>query len=109
MSKGLGLIQRQLIEVFEENGHKIFSTEALCRAIFKVTRVQKKHRVSVLRGLRGVTRHGTMNIYRAVWKGHRDDLWFDRDKAKSALNDLLHKAGARNIDIAPAKDSRPSK
>jgi hypothetical protein len=107
MGKGPGFIQRQLIEIFERNGQKIFSTEELCRAIFRVTRVKKKHRVSVLRSLRGMAT--PLNIYRAVVKGRRDDRWFHREKAKSALNDLLLNAGARNIDIAPAKDKRPNK
>jgi hypothetical protein len=50
-----------------------------------------------------------LNIYRATLKGRRDDLWFNRDKAKSALNDLLYRAKARNINIAPATDKRPNK
>jgi hypothetical protein len=109
MSKGPGKIQRQLIEIFTKTESEIFSTEDLCRAIFRVTRVDKKQRVSILRALKSLTELQALNIYRAVLKGHRDDFWFDRDKARSALNIFLHKAGAKNIRIAPVTDRRPSK
>jgi hypothetical protein len=109
MSKGPGKIQKQLPEIFTKSGSAIFSTDDLCRAIFGVTQVDKSHRVSILRALKSLTKLEALNIYRAVLKGHRDDFWFNRDKAKSALNVFLHKAGARNIRIVPAKDRRPSK
>jgi hypothetical protein len=108
MSRGPGTVQNQLIDIFTKRGDKIFSTLELCRAIFRGAPVEKRHRVSVLRSLK-CRELEALNIYRAVVKGRRDDLWFNRDKAKSALNALLHKAKARNIHIVPAKNKRPTK
>jgi hypothetical protein len=109
MSKGPGRVQRQLLEVFTKNGSTIFSTEDLCRAVFGADQVDKKRRVSILRALKSLTGLQALDLYRAVLKGRRDDLWFNREKAKSALNLFLHKAGAKNIRIAPVNDKRPSK
>jgi hypothetical protein len=106
MSKGPGKIQNQLITFFQKNSDRYFSTEELCRRVFRVREVEKKHRVSVLRALRRISKLETLNIYRAVWTHSNDDFWFIYG---SALNSLLHKAKAENIEIAPAWQDRPRK
>jgi hypothetical protein len=106
MSKGPGKIQNRLIALFQKNRERYFSTEELCRSVFDVWHVEKKHRVSVLRALKRISKPDRLNIYRAVRTHSNDDFWFIYGPA---LNSLLHKAKAENIVIAPAKHERPRK
>ena len=66
MSKGPGKVQTQLIALFKKNADRYFSTEELCCWAFGVRRVEKKHRVSVLRALKRISEIQALNIYRAV-------------------------------------------
>ena len=109
MSKGPGKVQSQLIAIFRKNADRYYSTEELCCRAFGVRRVEKKHRVSVLRALKRISERQALNIYRAVKTHSNDDLWFIYGRPNSALNSLLHKVGAKNIDIASAHDKRPRK
>lgn len=109
MSRGLGKIQSQLFGLFQKNPTRYFSTEQLCRKIFRIRRVEKKHRVSLIRAIKRTSETQTLDIYRAVVKHSNNDLWFIHGRPNAALNSLLHKAGARNVDVAPAKDRRPPK
>jgi hypothetical protein len=109
MSKGPGRVQTELYGIFSNEARRCFSTRELCRKIFGVQRIEKKHRVSVIRALRRISEIQELNIYRAVVTHSIDDFWFIYGGSTSALNSLLHKAGARNVNYAPAKDERPRK
>jgi hypothetical protein len=80
MSRGPGIVQKQLIEIFIKSKRPAFSTQQLCRKVFRIKQVKKKHRVSVLRALKGMSKKTTLNVWRVVLKGRRDDFWFDRDR-----------------------------
>jgi hypothetical protein len=101
MSKGPGHVEIQLVEILRKNKKKLFSTRDLCRKVYRVEQVKKKHRVSVLRALDRMSKRSTINVWRAVLEGSRDDFWFDYDRASP---NPKHRP-----DIAPAKDSRPLK
>jgi hypothetical protein len=90
MSKGPGYIQRQLIDLFARK--RLFRTKDLCREVFRVKYVRKKHRVAVLRALKGMAKTGKLNIWRAVEKNSRDDFWFDYDR--SLRKPLINTASA---------------
>jgi hypothetical protein len=109
MSKGAGRVQRQLLEIFAGNPDRYFSTKVLCRKIFHALRVEKKHRVSVLRALKGFSESQTLRVYRAVVTGSYDDLWYVRARKNSAENELLIKHGASKVVCAPVGDKRPHK
>jgi len=103
MSRGAGNIERQLIKIFEKNKKSIFSTTKLCCRVFrlKVDEVEKKHRVSVLRALKRLSNRSTKDVWRAVYKGERDDFWFN--------NDLANPKQKLRRSVAPAGAARPRK
>jgi hypothetical protein len=70
----------------------------LCRRVYGVKEVQKKHRVAVLRALKRLARRSLPKLWRWAAKGERDDAWFD------------HRAHpSRAADKGPASDKRPRK
>jgi hypothetical protein len=99
MSRGLGKIQLKVIEIIKKN--RVVSTKKLCREIFRLENVQKKHRVAVIRALKTVAKAKKLNIWRAVYgdRGRPDDIWFDYDRS----------AQKRLPNIAPADKPRPRK
>ena len=101
MSRGPGNVERQLIGILGQNKKPLFSTGELCRRIFrlKANEVEKKHRVSVLRVLKRLSKRSTLNVWRAVLKSRRDDLWFDYDRAKPGFR--------TSKEMAPAHAPRP--
>jgi hypothetical protein len=98
MSRGPGRVEKQLSEIFLKNPKQGVSTSELCRKVYRTNQVKKKHRVSVLRALDRMSKRSRVNVWRAVLRGSRDDLWFD----------YAPQARLRS-DIAPAKDKRPQK
>ena len=101
MSRGPGDVQKQLIEIFAKRRKPAFWTEELCRQVFQVKLVEKKHRVSVIRALKRMSEQSTLNVWRAVLKDHRDDLWFDYDRTPKGLKP--------HPKSAPAWHKRPRK
>jgi hypothetical protein len=77
MSRGPGRVQQQLIEIFSKKPKAAFSTEQLCRKVFRTENVQKKHRVSVLRALKRMSATAMPDLWRRSIRGNRDDEWFD--------------------------------
>jgi hypothetical protein len=45
MSRGPGLISQRLQAVFRQHPEEMFTTTELCQLVYKVMKVQKKHRV----------------------------------------------------------------
>ncbi len=101
MSRGPGNVQKELFEIFIKNQKPFFSTEQLCRKVFRIKQVKKKHRVSVLRALKGMSGKTTLNVWRVVLKGHRDDFWFDRDRTPKGRKP--HPKSASALDRRPRK------
>jgi hypothetical protein len=101
VSRGSGIVQKQLIEIFRKSKRPGFSTKQLCRRVFRVKQVEKKHRVSVLRALKRMSKRSTLNVWRVVLKNHRDDFWFDRDRTPKGLKP--------HPKSSPARDRRPRK
>jgi hypothetical protein len=98
MSRGYGYIQRRLLAVFSNDPTGVFSTVELCRLVFEVKDIKKKHRVSVIRALKLLAKRSNPKLWRTVLRCERkDDEWFDHSKHH------------RFRDSAPANDQRPSK
>ena len=101
MSKGPGKIQKQLIRLFQKNQRRHFSTRQICQRVFRVTLVEKKHRVSILRALKRLSANSKLNLWRAVLKNRRDDFWFNGDQA--------FRRSRPPQTVAPAAKARPKK
>jgi hypothetical protein len=101
MSRGLGRVQQQLIEIFDKNPRQVFSTLELCHRIFPGTEITKKHRVSVLRAIKLLVRAQRLDIWRAVSAGQRNDYWFNGSRA------FRRSKPRRNV--ARANEARPRK
>jgi hypothetical protein len=98
MSRGPGAVEGRLREIFGNNPTGVFSTGALCRRVYRVQTVQKKHRVAVLRALKRLALRSMPTLWRRAQKHDREDVWFD------------HRAfPSRAKDGAPAVDNRPHK
>lgn len=70
MSRGAGRIQRALIDICERESDNAFTVEDLCDRIFSGNRIEKKHRVSVLRALRSLASEtGKYRVLRSRHKG----------------------------------------
>lgn len=99
MSRGAGKIERFISDLFADDPKRIESTADLCRAIYGVEAVEKKHRVAVLRALKSICRKSMPFLTRRVALGERfGDSWFD-----------AREYPLRGGDVAPAKSKRPSK
>ena len=101
MSRGPGHVEAQLFEILSKKRRGIFSTAKLCRKVFGIIQVKKKHRVSVLRALKRMSKRSTLDVWRVVDKGSRDDFWFSYNRGGSSLRP--------HPDSAPAADMRPKK
>jgi hypothetical protein len=77
MSRGPGTIERQLRDIFAQEPKGVFTTGMLCRRVYRVKEVRKKHRVAVLRALKRLTKRSLPTLWRRVQKYDRDNLWFD--------------------------------
>ena len=102
MSKGLGHVERKLLELFEKHRSGFFTTRQLCLHVYPDAKTQKKHRVAVLRAIKRLSEKALPQLWRVVVvkKGQRDDLWFDYrawPKKQSPPNG------------APARKKRPRK
>jgi hypothetical protein len=78
MSKGLGHVALQLRSIFLDESPDFFPTTMLCQRIYRITVVEKKHRVAVLRGMKSLAERGEVNIWRLKLKREKaDDEWFN--------------------------------
>ena len=97
MSRGPGRIERELLEIFNKNPTVIRSTSDLCRQVYGIEQVEKKHRVAVLRALKSMAGKSMPWLWRDVARYERsDDFWYDW---------RIHPA--RGADRAPAAYGRP--
>jgi hypothetical protein len=98
MSKGPGSVESKLRDIFAKDRHGVFTTETLCRRVYGVKEIQKKHRVAVLRALKRLAIRSMPTLWRRVQKHERDDAWYDYRSFPS-----------RAHDRAAAKEPRPRK
>lgn len=99
MSKGAGVVEQKLRAIFARDPRDTFTTTELCEAAYPGKKVQKKHRVSVLRAIKRLASRSMPWIWRRVRRFARDDEWFDAR--------FYHPGNAR--DRAPATKRRPLK
>jgi hypothetical protein len=87
MSKGPGAVERKLRDIFVKEPKGVFTTEVLCRRVYQVKKVQKKHRVAVLRALKRLAIRSMPTLWRRVQKHERDDAWYDYRSFPSRTDD----------------------
>lgn len=102
MSKGPGRIERKLTEIFKKKPKGSFSTLELCRKVYRIKHIEKKHRVSVLRALKRMSARSMPDLWRRAIKGNQDDTWFHYYRAWPYPS-------FPPKDGAPAKEDRPLK
>lgn len=101
MSRGPGAIESRLAAIFREKPSGVFATSELCSLVYGIGRVQKKHRVSVLRALKRISGKPskTLALWREVQFGEKsDDHWFNHRYYPT-----------RNPDCVPGDAKRPRK
>ena len=99
MSRGPGRVARGLKAIFEKAPEEIFTTEVLCRRVYRVAKVEKKHRVAVLRALKGLANSSMPTLWRRAAIHERNDEWYDKRTFQ----------GRRPSNAAPALEPRPRK
>jgi hypothetical protein len=98
MSRGPGRVTRSLKAIFDRSPDGIFTTELLCRRVYRMAPVEKKHRVAVLRALKVLANTTMPSLWRRAAMHQRDDEWYDRRAFPG-----------RPRGAAPAMDPRPRK
>jgi hypothetical protein len=92
MSRGLGHVAAVVLAAFRQRPRGIWKTSELCRLVYEVDQIEKKHRVSVLRALRILVARGEVKIRRFQPIGERaehewfNEDWHGRPKYSSALD-----------------------
>ena len=81
MSRGLGRVQRKILEIFDRAKHPAFETSELCQLVYECDVVEKRHRVAVIRALRSLSE----GPFSSLWKWtpefeKADTVWFDHRK-----------------------------
>jgi hypothetical protein len=78
MSKGLGYVSKALQAIFEKES-AVLTTSELCSMVYGTGRVEKKHRVAVLRSLRILVERTDLEIWQIKLAHEKsDDKWFNR-------------------------------
>src|SRR5262249_33440820 len=80
MSRRLGRVSAVVLAAFRRKPREIWKTSELCRLVYKTDRIEKKHRVAVLRALRILAVRGEVKIRRFQPTGERaEHEWFDEE------------------------------
>ena len=64
MSRGPGHVERKLGDVFARAPQSVFTTDVLCRRVYRVKEVEKRHRVAVLRALKRLAARSMPTLWR---------------------------------------------
>jgi len=98
LSRGLGRVQQAVLAAFAVDPTAALGTDEICRAVYAVDRVEKRHRVAVLRALKRISQTGVLRLARRVQELEKaSDVWFD----------LAACDGAMPSTSAPAHWGRP--
>jgi len=73
MSRGPGRIETKLLQLFARRPSAILTTAEICRHIYGVRHVDKKHRVAVLRALKRLASRSMPTLWRMVQRHERSD------------------------------------
>lgn len=80
MSKGLGRIAQSIYATLNQPKRHTYTTSELCRVVYNIKEVKKKHRVAVLRALRTLAKRNLVPIWYRIPKYEQADLeWFNRN------------------------------
>jgi hypothetical protein len=78
MSRGLGRVAAKLLSIFVEEPAAFHPTSALCKRVYGVANVEKKHRVAVLRAMQTLVERADVSIWRVRLESENsDDEWFN--------------------------------
>lgn len=81
MSRGLGRVQRKILEIFDRAKHPAFETSELCQLVYECNVVEKRHRVAVIRALRSLSEGPFPNLWKWTPEFEKaDTVWFDHRK-----------------------------
>jgi hypothetical protein len=70
MSKGLGRIQRTIDVIFKDNPEGAFTVEELCSSVYGDGKIEKRHRVAVIRAAKAVAKNfPDIVVWHAEWRG----------------------------------------
>jgi hypothetical protein len=90
MSRGLGAVAAKLLSIFEKESSDFHPTSELCKRVYRITKVEKKHRVAVLRAMQTLVDRGDISISRVKLKKEKsDDEWFDGRRTGVAYSSPL--------------------
>jgi hypothetical protein len=64
MSRGLGRVAAELLSIFLKEPAYFHPTSELCKRVYRITKVEKKHRVAVLRAMQTLVERGQVSIWR---------------------------------------------
>jgi hypothetical protein len=78
MSRGLGRVAAELLSIFLKEPTDLYPTSELCKQVYRVTDVEKKHRVGVLRAMQTLVERGDVSIWRVHLENEKsEDEWFN--------------------------------
>lgn len=78
MSRGPGRVQKILMGLFTDDPSALLDTSELCKAVYGVAKVDKRHRVAVLRALKRLAETRMPHLARRVLEFEKaSDVWFD--------------------------------
>lgn len=78
MSRGAGKVQRVIRDAFERTDFPVFDTSELCRIVYGTQVVEKKHRVAVIRALKGLAKGSLPSLWQWQPEFEKTDLvWYD--------------------------------
>lgn len=74
----------KLLAIFVEEPADFHPTSALCKRIYGVAKVEKKHRVAVLRGMQTLVERTNVSIWRLRLENEKcDDEWFNESRIRA--------------------------
>jgi hypothetical protein len=84
MSRGLGRVAAKLLSILVEEPADFHPTSALCKRVYGIANVEKKHRVAVLRGMQTLVERNSVSIWRLRLENEKcDDEWFNGNRIKA--------------------------
>jgi hypothetical protein len=90
MSRGLGAVAAKLLTILMEEPADFHRTSELCKRVYQITTVEKKHRVAVVRAMQTLVERGDISISRVKLKKEKsDDEWFNGRRTGVAYSSPL--------------------
>ena len=108
MSKGLGRIQRAILELIARNPDGAWQTSEICRHVYGSYFVTKAQRVSVLRALRQMKLPGTWEIWRSSERSGESwlcDPCDDESRFQAARSGYAHEDYLRRLRETVSKEA----